>query len=96
MVLCDQFATFGSLLVITYAAQRTDFETDYWTRKLGNISWSSGLLTNLDLKRVQRAEFVKVFFFHIISIPFCLNPIHSREFAIGSLMSKSAYKNFLC
>lgn len=95
MVLCDQFVTFGSLLAISYAAQRTDFETEYWTRKLGNHSWSSAL-TNLDLKRAQRAEFVKVCFFISSLSPFCLNSIHSREFANGSLKSKSAYKTFLC
>lgn len=74
MVLCDQFVTFGSLLAISYAAQRTDFETEYWTRKLGNHSWNSAL-TNLDLKRAQRAEFVKVCFFISLLFPFCLKSI---------------------
>lgn len=73
-VLCDQFVTFGSLLVISYAAQRTNFETEYWTRKVLNTGWGSRLLTNLDLKRVQRAEFVKVCFFILFSIPFYLKP----------------------
>jgi len=71
MVLCDQFVTLGSLLAVSYAAQRTDFETEYWTRK---HSWSSAL-TNLDLKRAQRAEFVKVCFFISSLSPFCLNSI---------------------
>ncbi|KAL9713784.1 hypothetical protein Ac2012v2_003395 [Leucoagaricus gongylophorus] len=53
------FVAFGSLLVISYAAQRTNLETDYWVRRIRNNSWASGLLTDLDLKRAQRAEFVK-------------------------------------
>ncbi|TFK71379.1 hypothetical protein BDN72DRAFT_895740 [Pluteus cervinus] len=55
------FFTFGSLFVFTYAASRTNFETEAWTRRLLNTSqvWSPSSITSVDLKRAQHAELIK-------------------------------------
>ncbi|KXN81555.1 Serine/threonine-protein kinase sax-1 [Leucoagaricus sp. SymC.cos] len=55
------FVAFGTLFALSYAAQRTNIETEFWKKKLTSSSstLSSPTTTTLDLKRAQQAEFVK-------------------------------------
>ncbi|RDB15879.1 Presenilins-associated rhomboid-like protein, mitochondrial [Hypsizygus marmoreus] len=51
----------GSCVVFSYAAIRTNLETEIWTKKLSSASygWHTQSITNLDLKRAQNAELIK-------------------------------------
>ncbi|KAF7771031.1 hypothetical protein Agabi119p4_7005 [Agaricus bisporus var. burnettii] len=55
------FVAFGTLIAVSYAAQRTNIETEYWKKKLNAVSasWMSAAVTTLDIKRAQQAEFIK-------------------------------------
>lgn len=57
-----QFVVFGSALAFSYAAVRTNIETEYWTRRLtaSSFVWSTQAMTSVDLKRAQNAEVIKV------------------------------------
>ncbi|KAF9461537.1 hypothetical protein BDZ94DRAFT_1196100 [Collybia nuda] len=55
------FVVFGSALVFSYAAVRTNIETEYWTKRLtaSSFVWSTQSITSVDLKRAQNAEVIK-------------------------------------
>jgi rhomboid-like protein len=78
-VLCFQFAGVGSLLVFCYAASRTNIETEYWKKRLMDMSsvWTFQSIKSTDLKRAQNADLIRVSlaFFTvkwILLIAFCL------------------------
>lgn len=55
------FVVIGSLFAFSYAAQRTNIETEFCTKKLTTLAttWNLASITTIDLKRAQQAEFVK-------------------------------------
>ncbi|KAF8892123.1 hypothetical protein BD779DRAFT_1511007 [Infundibulicybe gibba] len=55
------FFLLGSAVAFTYAAGRTNYETDVWIRKLGTAPsiWGTGTITSIDLKRAQNADMIK-------------------------------------
>ncbi|KAF6753062.1 hypothetical protein DFP72DRAFT_435485 [Ephemerocybe angulata] len=55
------FVVFGSLLTFSYAASRTNIETEYWKKRLEAMSpsWQLQTITSLDLKRAQNAELIR-------------------------------------
>ena len=58
----SKFVAFGSFLAFSYAASRTNIETEYWTKRLLSMSstWQFHGITTTDLKRVQNAELIRV------------------------------------
>ncbi|EAU90212.2 hypothetical protein CC1G_05750 [Coprinopsis cinerea okayama7 len=55
------FAGVGSLLVFCYAASRTNIETEYWKKRLMDMSsvWTFQSIKSTDLKRAQNADLIR-------------------------------------
>ncbi|TFK25573.1 hypothetical protein FA15DRAFT_668269 [Coprinopsis marcescibilis] len=55
------FAGLVSLFAFSYAASRTNIETEYWKKRLTDTSsvWLYQSITTTDLKRVQNAELIR-------------------------------------